>query len=125
MQYLEIVSEHFKLSFYIPKKDQCHKCHIYKNKSTPTLLETQLYKSHLYNYNLTRERKFFDKSEAKTSLGKIVTATYGFQKVLNAPHGNLSILYYKRKLTIFNFKIFKVVDKEAHCFMWYEGQRKR
>lgn len=31
-QYRDIVNEHFKLSFYVPKKDQCDKCHIYKNK---------------------------------------------------------------------------------------------
>ncbi|KAH9636251.1 hypothetical protein HF086_009447 [Spodoptera exigua] len=124
-QYRDIVNEHFKLSFHVPKKDQCDKCHIYKNKFTPTLVETQLHESHLRNKNLARTRKLLDKEAAKSSNGKILTATFDFQKVLNAPHGNLSILYYKRKLSVFNFTIFNLVDKEGTCFMWHEGQGKR
>ncbi|KAF9418529.1 hypothetical protein HW555_004678 [Spodoptera exigua] len=54
-QYRDIVNEHFKLSFHVPKKDQCDKCHIYKNKFTPTLVETQLHESHLRNKNLALE----------------------------------------------------------------------
>lgn len=124
-QYRDIVNEHFKLSFYIPKKDQCDKCHIYKNKSIPTLVETQLFESHLSNKILARNRKLLDKEAAKTSDGKILTATFDFQEVLNAPHGNLSVLYYKRKLSIFNFTVFNLADKEGTCYMWHEGQGKR
>ncbi|CAH0399478.1 unnamed protein product [Chilo suppressalis] len=124
-QYRDIVNEHFKISFHVPKKDQCDKCHIYKNISIPTLSETQLYEQHLNNKKKGRKQKLLDKELAKNSNGRLTVATFDFQKVLTAPYGNISVLYYKRKLSVFNFTVFDSAAQEGTCFMWHEGQGRR
>lgn len=35
-QYQDIVNSNFNIAFYIPKKDQCDKCHSFKNIKEPT-----------------------------------------------------------------------------------------
>lgn len=67
-----------------------------KNISTPTQSETQLHEAHIKNKEVARKKKSTDKELAKVSDGKILVATFDFQKVLTAPYD--SILYYKRKL---------------------------
>lgn len=65
--------------------------------NSPTEPQLLSYEKHINSKKLCRELKLLDKHESKYSQGKIVTATFDFQKILNAPHGQLSILYYKRK----------------------------
>ncbi|KAL4708107.1 hypothetical protein ACJJTC_009886 [Scirpophaga incertulas] len=120
-----IVNENFKLSFYVPKKDQCDQCHIYKNIKTPTEEQITLHEQHIRSKNIGRELKQLDKNESKCSNGKVALATFDFQKILNAPHGQLSVLYYKRKLSVFHFTIFDLANKEAFCYMWHECEGKR
>lgn len=124
-QYRDIVNQNFKLSFFIPKKDQCDQCHVFKNITRPTDEEITNYNKHIANKNLCRELKQLDKAESKSSQGKICSATFDFQRILNAPHGQLSILYYKRKLSVFNFTVFDTTNKEAHCYMWHEAEARR
>lgn len=54
-----------------------------------------------------------------------VTAAFDFQKVHSCPHAETSILYYKKKLNIYNFTIFEMGKKVGKCFMWHEGIGKR
>lgn len=124
-QYHDIVNEHFKLAFHVPKKDQCYKCHIFKNLAAPSLPEIQLHEKHMRDKKVARQKKLLDKEVAKMSNGKILVATFDFQKVLTAPYGNISVLYYKRKLSVFNFTVFNLVEQEGTCFMWHEGQGRR
>lgn len=124
-QYRDIANENFKLSFYVPKKDQCDQCHIFRNIGSPTEQQTADHESHVANKKLARQLMKSDKNESINSKGRVVTATFDFQKILNAPHGQLSILYYKRKLSVFNFTLFDLANKEGHCYMWHEGEAKR
>lgn len=81
-QYPDIVNAYFKFSFYMPKKYQCDKCHIYKNISSLTLSETQLYEAHIKNKEIARQKNSTDKELAKVSDGKLLVATFDFQKFL-------------------------------------------
>ena len=65
-----------------------------------------------------------DKKEAQSE-SQILCASYDLQKVLNAPHGEISSFYYKRKLSIYNFTVFDLNSKEAECFLWNETAAKR
>ncbi|CAH2094046.1 unnamed protein product [Euphydryas editha] len=124
-QYRDIVNDNFKLSFYVPKKDQCDQCHIFRNIDSPTEQQITDHEIHVTNKKLSRQIMKSDKNDSKSSQGKIVAATFDFQKILNAPHGQLSVLYYKRKLSVFNFTLFDLANKEGHCYMWHEGEAKR
>ncbi|KAL4713108.1 hypothetical protein ACJJTC_004494 [Scirpophaga incertulas] len=68
-QYRDIFNENFKLSFYVPKKDQCDQCHIYKNIKTPTEEQITLHEQHIRSKNIGRELKQLDKNESKCSNG--------------------------------------------------------
>lgn len=66
----------------MPKKYQWDKCHIYKNISSLTLSETQLYEAHIKNKEIARKKNSTDKELAKVSDGKLLVATFDFQKFL-------------------------------------------
>lgn len=52
-------------------------------------------------------------------------AVFDFEKVLHCPHGNVSIFYYKRKLSSFNFTVFDIGKRKALCYMWDKSVAKR
>ncbi|XP_047521302.1 uncharacterized protein LOC125060441 [Pieris napi] len=51
--YRDIVNENFKLSFHIPKKDQCDQCHIFRNIKGPTELQVIDHEIHVTNKKLS------------------------------------------------------------------------
>ncbi|XP_047517963.1 uncharacterized protein LOC125058011 isoform X2 [Pieris napi] len=120
-QYRDIINQNLNISFHKPKKDICNECHIYNtNLNTMTEEEKQKQELHMRNKTKAREVKANDKKEALESKGKIVTACFDFQKILNCPHGNVGLFYYKRKLSIYNFTVFDLACQEGYCYMWSE-----
>lgn len=81
-KYRDIVNKNFNLGFFIPKKDQCDICHVFRQKTDATDQEKEDYKKHLANKNAARKLKDFDKREAISSNGLVLTAVFDFQKVL-------------------------------------------
>ncbi|KAI8435869.1 hypothetical protein MSG28_004078 [Choristoneura fumiferana] len=123
-QYTDIVNEHMNVGFYVPKKDICDKCHAFSNEANPTEDQISAQSQHIENKKNAREFKADDKIVAQNS-PEIVCATFDFQKILNCPHGDVGLLYYKRKLSIYNFTIFDLANKEGFCYMWTECTAKR
>lgn len=124
-QYRDIINTHFNLSFHVPKKDTCDQCHSFKHTINPSEELKQYYANHQKSKTLSRTKKSKDKSDALNSNGRIVSATFDFQKVLSCPHGQMSILYYKRKLSCYNFTIYDMAKKQGYCYMWDESIAKR
>lgn len=124
-QYRDVVNSNFNLAFHIPKKDQCDECHIFRLKKNPTDQEKEIFQQHQTNKKVARDLKSQDKKEAEESNGKMVTAVFDFEKVLQCPHGNINVFYYKRKLSSFNFTVFDIGKRKAVCYMWDESVAKR
>ncbi|XP_039755887.1 uncharacterized protein LOC120630653 [Pararge aegeria] len=124
-QYKDIINKELNIAFHLPKKDQCDLCHAMKNNTSPTNDDKLKHKSHMDNKKLARELKHVDKIEAHSNPSDICTAMFDFQKINNTPHGEISVLYYKRKLSVYNFTIFDAGLKEATCYMWDETVAKR
>lgn len=124
-QYRDIVNSQFNLSFHIPKKDTCDECHIYKQTENPSQELKEQHKRHQSHKTIARQLKNSDKNAAVLSNGIILCATFDFQKVLSCPHGQMSVLYYKRKLSCYNFTIFDVSTKKGYCYVWDESVAKR
>lgn len=122
-QYRDIVNSHFNLSFHVPKKDTCDQCHSFKHTENPSEELKAQYSKHQSNKTLSRAIKNRDKTDALD--GRVACATFDFQKVLSCPHGQMSILYYKRKLSCYNFTIYDMAEKQGYCYMWDEGVAKR
>lgn len=45
--------------------------------------------------------------------------------VLGCPSGEVSSIFYKRKLAVYNLTIFDVISKEGTCCMWGETEGNR
>ncbi|KAJ0169363.1 hypothetical protein K1T71_015247 [Dendrolimus kikuchii] len=123
-QYRDILNANFNIGFHKPKKDLCDICHIYNNKNIPTEEEKSAFLKHQTAKNVARHLKQQDKNEAQTNK-EIIAATFDFEKVLITPHGDVSVFYYKRKLSTLNFTLYELATKEATCFMWHEAIAKR
>jgi hypothetical protein len=119
-QYRDIFGE-LNIGFHQPKKDQCNMC--YGFNLTPAENRTQqqsdAQKQHLLNRNLSRAIKQEAKSASQVDKTK-VSACFDFQKILSSPQGEASLLYYKRKLSIYNFTVFDMGSNIGTCFVWDE-----
>ena len=49
---------------------------------------------------------------------------FDFQKVLTIPKTEASSLYYKRKLSVYNFTVYDVINHKAYCYIWNENDAK-
>ncbi|XP_073956134.1 uncharacterized protein [Choristoneura fumiferana] len=124
-QYRDIVNENFNLGFFCPKKDQCDQCHTYRNIANPSQEQIDAFEQHQARKKLARDLKKNDKITSQESDGATVSAVFDFEKVLTCPFGQVSIFYYKKKLSCFNFTLFDMGRKRAVCYMWDETVAKR
>ena len=123
--YTDIFNTEFNLGFFKPKKDQCDVCEQYLNASDQEKAELQeKFEEHHKNKELSRAQKDLDKDRCCKE-NTFVCACYDLQKVLPVPKSEVSPMYYKRKLAVYNFTIFNMGNKQGECFMWYEGIAQR
>lgn len=120
--YRKIFNENFNLGFHNPKKDQCRVCNYYDNADNE--LKESLkdeHKLHLDQKERVRNEKRNDKLQAASSNGKLVCASFDLQQVLLVPYDpKNSALFYKRRLSTYNFTIYNMGSKQGNCFMWNE-----
>lgn len=50
----------------------------------------------------------------------VCCANFDFQKVLTTPRTEISLLYYLRKLSVWNFTIFELGVAQGHSYVWNE-----
>lgn len=80
---------------------------------------------HLRMKEKSREIKEYDKNAAIDSNGSIVSAVYDFQKILNTPTANVSVFYYSRKFSTYNFTIYDLATRDGICYVWDETIAKK
>ncbi|KAL0840950.1 hypothetical protein ABMA28_014743 [Loxostege sticticalis] len=125
-QYQDIVNKHFNLGFHIPRKDQCDICHVHKNLPKPISdTEHKAYRDHIRNKEIARELKLKFKKLSESNPTETLTTTYDFQKIHGMPHGQASILYYKRKLSVYNLTFYSLGQKKGTCFVLDETVAKK
>jgi len=49
-----------------------------------------------------------------------ITAIFDLQKALPTPKSEVSLFYYSRKLSTYNFSIWDLTNDEVSCFVWNE-----
>uniref|UniRef100_A0A2S2NJY1 DUF7869 domain-containing protein n=2 Tax=Schizaphis graminum TaxID=13262 RepID=A0A2S2NJY1_SCHGA len=127
--YSRIFNTEFNISFFVPKKDQCSLCESYKNADDiEKVLKDEKYQLHLSEKNLSRIEKENDKQLASNDINRsniLLLACYDLQAVLPTPRGEVSVFYYKSKLSTYNFTISDIVRKESFCYVWNEGEAKK
>ena len=111
--YFDIFNTRFNIAFFKPKKDQCDCCEGYKNATDEKKEELrQSYAAHIENKKQARQIKKQDKELAKQNDDTCIIC-FDFQKVLTTPKTEASSLYYKRKLSTYNFTIYDIARHKA------------
>lgn len=114
------------ISFHHPKKDQCSLCLSYKEGDEAKKLELEhAYSVHTAEKNAVRKKKEDAKEISVNNPDKITTAVFDLQQVIQLPISNESALYYRRRLSAFNFTIYNIGNRECLCFLWNEVISKR
>lgn len=111
------------LAFHQPKKDQCATCTKFENME-PEEKEAfkPEYDAHIKRKEQAQAEKAKDKMEAASDQIQRRSITYDLQSVLYTPCSEVSTLYYKRKLAVYNFTVYDGATKpgNGYCFMWTE-----
>lgn len=117
--------ESLNLSFHSPKKDQCTLCMTYKSGDDNTKEQLkESYEKHTAEKEAVRKLKTELKEEGMVEKTK-ACLVFDLQQVIYLPKSNENAVFYKRRLSTFNFTLYDVVTKECHCFTWNETISKR
>lgn len=126
-QYRDIFNTCFNLSFFRPKKDQCSLCLEFDSPSPGVERSNQLiqkYNKHQQEKKRIRELKRADKQAsrdkelARSSGNNSRTVTFDLEKVLYCPKAENAELFYRRKLSCFNFTLYDCTVKQAYNYFW-------
>jgi len=101
------------IKIHQPRKDQCDLCIGYK---MDTIAEAE-YNDHIQRKNSVREEK--DKQKSTASNNKVVI-TMDLESVLLCPKTDASAMFYKQKLQLHNFTIYKLNDHDVTLYVWNE-----
>ncbi|CAI6375868.1 unnamed protein product [Macrosiphum euphorbiae] len=82
------------------------------------------------NYDAHMEAKIKCRAEkekdlAKAKEGMVQVCCYDLQAVLQTPCGEVNMLYYKRKLGVYNFTVYETSSRNGYCYVWSEDKAKR
>ena len=122
--YRKVLNEK-KLKFHQPKKDTCGLCDTYRrgNPNEKALIE-DAYQIHITEKKAVRQMKASAKARAATD-PKFVAAVFDLQQVIHLPKSPQSELFYKRRLSNYNFTIYELGNKDGWCFLAHEGITRR
>ena len=126
-KYRSLFNENFNLSFHVPKKDQRVRCTVRSTKKkhgTLTEAKEESFQHQIKRRGRARDEKEKDKQEAQKDDSRHVI-TVDMQAVMQAPCGLVSQLYYKRKLSVYNFTTYSLSDGKGTCYTWDETEGKR
>lgn len=124
--YRNIFCSEYNLSFFNPKKDLCMVCTSYNkgDAEKKAALENE-YQEHIQRKNISLAAKEADKERSNND-ETFISVTVDLQAVLQIPSGDESILYYMRKLVLYNFTIYEArLPNEAYCLCWSEIKGKK
>ncbi|CAH0547290.1 unnamed protein product [Brassicogethes aeneus] len=113
------------LSFLRPKKDQCSLCLSFREGGVSIKEDLKdKYEKHILEKQLVRQKKSESKEKAKTN-SDILCAVFDLQQVIYLPISKESAIFYKSRMSVFNFTFYNVATRECYCFVWDETNGKR
>lgn len=103
-----------KISIFKPRKDQCDVCVAHKEGN----LKDEEYQLHVTKKDEARAAK---ERACSMMSPEVLVITMDMQSVLLCPKLLVSEQYYKTKLAIHNFTIYIKNTRDAHLYVWHEG----
>lgn len=109
------------LKFHLPKKDLCGLCETFRNgnKGEQEAVKDR-YEKHIKEKEKVRRIKSAMKERAKVD-GKFLAANFDLQQVLYLPISKRCELFYKRKLSCYNFTVYNLGSGEGTYYFWHEA----
>ena len=113
----KIIFNDMNLGIFSPKKDQCDICCGFNTGN----VTNEDYNAHINRKEAARREKKKDKEQCETDQTyKVVTID--LQSVLLCPRLQASALYYKTKLTCYNYTVYDLKTKDVACYFWNETE---
>ena len=122
-KYREIFVSNFNISPFHPKKDQCLMCETWQaltDEQRRTRSEEKLEHDNCREQAQTFKQK--TKEECQNDPSRRM-ATFDLEAVLQLPCGQVSQLYYKRKLVVYKFTVYESPGGQGSCFLWNEVEK--
>ncbi|KAK6175725.1 hypothetical protein SNE40_014118 [Patella caerulea] len=107
-----------KLKFSSPKKDLCGICEGYRqgtDQDKDNLLSE--YENHIKEKTTVRVIK--DQLKKEDNNRRLV-ASFDLQQVIYLPRSNRCEIFYKRRLSCYNFSVCDIKSMDANCYVWNE-----
>lgn len=120
--FMQIFKNEFNIGMHVPKKDKCVKCIKYDAEKTEE--NKKLKEEHLKDKDDSQAR-FKWHREIRKECPEMLCVSFDLQNVLNTPYGDSTLLYYSRKLSIYNECFYENDTREGFCFIWSETDGKR
>ena len=122
ISYRRVFCNEYNLSFFRPRKDQCSQCSKFKMLEGGEREAFRAnYEAHLRRKEAARTAKAADKVRATEEKDTFVSATFDLQSVLQIPSRDVSLMYYSRKLCVYNLCFYSSAPpNDAHCYCWSE-----
>ncbi|KAL4706680.1 hypothetical protein ACJJTC_014435 [Scirpophaga incertulas] len=121
LTYRRVFATEYNLSFFEPKKNQCTICTNYESadKEKKALFQ-KVYTEHIQRKNKCNAEKEKDKERANNDCN-FISVSFDLQAILQIPQSNVGLLYYSRKLCVYNLSIYEAgLPNNAYCFLWSE-----
>ncbi len=109
------------LAIFQPKKDQCSICN--EAERTNTRETNKKYIEHIQRKESIAVMKKQDKADASKN-PSLIYATFDLQAILTLPFSGECQIYYKRKLSMYNFTIFDSRGVGT-CYTWDENNGRK
>ncbi|KAK3908308.1 Bis(5'-nucleosyl)-tetraphosphatase, symmetrical, partial [Frankliniella fusca] len=124
--YRYVFNTKFNLGFHKPKKDRCDLCSVYDlcNAAQKAKLQEK-YDLHIKHKIDAKVARKADREYAEANKDTVCYAIYDLQKTLSVPQLETSEVYYKRKLSMYNFTIYNVIQHQGYCYTWNESEAKK
>lgn len=119
------VFKSLNVSVHKPKKDQCTLCNTYHNADE--IIKSNMKESfEKHEAEKKRVRKIKEESKQKAIENKNhISAVFDLQQVIQLPITQESALFYKQRLSFYNFTIYELANKDCYCYTWDQTKSKR
>ena len=123
--YRDVFNTEFNLGFHKPKKDQCLTCAKFNNLTGAEKEDFRpIHEAHIERKVESQDAKNEDKKCAEEDQS-YKAITFDLQAVLFTPFTEVSLLFYKRKLAVYNLTVYEQAGRLGFCYLWPETNGKR
>jgi hypothetical protein len=113
--YSHIFNTEFNIAFHVPKSDRCDICETYAKSVTKTDEENSANALHV-----NRKQKEERDKDRQIKDPKHAVLCVDLQNVITLPRSNVSSMFYKRKLAVYNMTGHLSLDRKGYCVIWNE-----